>query len=260
MSQLRVATAKDKVDQRDRIIQFASTPTIPIKVDLRALVPNIYNQQSLGSCTAHAVATLFDTIQDRQYTKADAKAFTPSRLFIYYNTRKIEGTTERDVGSSIRNAIKSVAKEGICDEELWGYEVLKFKDLPPPIAYENGKKNTAVEYLRLTPTREQLEQCLSRGNPFSFGLMIYKYWYDDPAIRRSGIIRSPTSSDTKIGGHAMVCVGYDRQKQVFIVVNSWGPSWGDKGICYIPYSYMLGANQSWDFWIIRSTSVPVPHT
>ena len=35
----------------------------------------------------------------------------------------------------------------------------------------------------------------------------------------------------------MVIVGYDDETRFYRVRNSWGRSFGDKGYCYIPYSY-----------------------
>lgn len=40
----------------------------------------------------------------------------------------------------------------------------------------------------------------------------------------------------------MVCVGYDDEKQHFIVLNSWGVEFGDKGYCYFPYDFISDNN------------------
>ncbi len=52
-------------------------------------------------------------------------------------------------------------------------------------------------------------------------------------------------------GHAVTCVGYNDYKQTFIVRNSWGKEWGDKGYFYMPYAYLLDGHLSMDFWCIR---------
>jgi C1A family cysteine protease len=38
-------------------------------------------------------------------------------------------------------------------------------------------------------------------------------------------------------GHAMVAVGYDDAKQAFLIQNSWGPSWGNKGYGWFGYDF-----------------------
>ena len=95
---------------------------LPTKVDLRPKMPKIYDQGELGSCTANAIGAAFEFEQ----IKEGQKDFMPSRLFIYYNERAIEGTVDTDSGAQIRDGIKSVAKVGVCAETTWPYDVPKF--------------------------------------------------------------------------------------------------------------------------------------
>ena len=92
------------------------------------ICPDAYNQGSLGSCTANALAFLFE--YDEIIKNRESK-FKPSRLFIYYNERKLDNRIDYDSGSSIRDTIKMIHKTGICDENLWEYDIDKFKDKPP---------------------------------------------------------------------------------------------------------------------------------
>jgi C1A family cysteine protease len=62
----------------------------------------------------------------------------------------------------------------------------------------------------------------------------------------------PKHSESVLGGHAVVCCGYDDSKQVFICRNSWGKNWGDSGYFYMPYQYLLARNLSSDFWAIET--------
>jgi C1A family cysteine protease len=48
-----------------------------------------------------------------------------------------------------------------------------------------------------------------------------------------------------------MCVGYDDAKQVYIIRNSWGAGWGDKGYFYMSYAYMHNPDLASDFWTIR---------
>ncbi len=56
-----------------------------------------------------------------------------------------------------------------------------------------------------------------------------------------------------IGGHAVLCVGYDDSKLLFICRNSWGTDEGEDGYYYMPYSYVTG-NLASDFWVIRTVA------
>ena len=75
-----------------------------------------------------------------------ADTSTPSRLFIYYNERVIEGTVESDAGAQIRDGIKTVAATGVCDETLWPYDIAKFNVKPKAAAYTAAKKQRAISY------------------------------------------------------------------------------------------------------------------
>ena len=64
----------------------------------------------------------------------------------------------------------------------------------------------------------------------------------------------PTTADYADGGHAVVCCGYDDEKQLFLIHNSWGTDLGDNGYYYLPYDYVTTTDLSDDFWTIRSIS------
>ena len=48
----------------------------------------------------------------------------------------------------------------------------------------------------------------------------------------------------------MLIVGYDLNEQTYLVRNSWGAAWGDKGYCRIPFEVMDGCSHAEAFWII----------
>jgi C1A family cysteine protease len=57
-----------------------------------------------------------------------------------------------------------------------------------------------------------------------------------------------------LGGHAVLCVGYDMDEQVFIFRNSWGPDWGMNGYFTLPFTFVLCQAFCEDFWVIRQLS------
>src|SRR6202795_3091486 len=129
-------------DERDHL--FAAPPAflsaLPPFIDLRAQCPAVYDQGMLGSCTANAIggAIEFDRL------KQSLADFVPSRLFIYYNERLIEGTVDIDSGAMIRDGIKSVASQGVCPEPEWPYDISKFTEKPSAKAYADAESDRAV--------------------------------------------------------------------------------------------------------------------
>src|SRR5437016_608930 len=94
-------------DQRDipLAVRADIMASLPTRVDLRAKCPPVYDQGQLGSCTANALGAAFEFDQMAQRVTA----WTPSRLFIYYNERVIEGSVASDDGAEIRDGAKTIA-------------------------------------------------------------------------------------------------------------------------------------------------------
>jgi len=238
----------DVPDQRDHL--YAAPPefleALPPSTDLRRRCPAVYNQGQLGSCTAQAIAGAveFDRLKQK------LSDFVPSRLFIYYNERVIEGTVRSDSGAMIRDGIKSVASEGVCPEPEWPYVIKKFATRPSARAYKDALLDRAISYQSLVQDMNQMKGCLASGFPFIFGFTVYQS-FESPAVVRSGHAPMPGWSERPIGGHAVMAVGYDDANQWFLCRNSWGASWGMMGYFTLPFSYLIQPGLADDFWTIR---------
>jgi C1A family cysteine protease len=239
----------DLPDHRDRVFQAPARrrASLPRRVDLRSGCPPVYDQGDLGSCTANAIAAAlqFDFIK-----QGLADAFPPSRLFIYYNERVIENTVDEDSGAMIRDGIKSVSKEGAAHEELWPYEIGKFKTKPTARAYSDALKHRSVLYQRVPQLLPQLKGCLAEGYPFVFGFSVYESFESDK-VAKTGNMPMPQRKEKQLGGHAVLAVGYDDVTKRFLIRNSWGPKWAMAGYFTMPYEYMTNANLADDFWTIK---------
>ncbi|WP_122445831.1 C1 family peptidase [Pseudomonas viridiflava] len=240
---------RDVPDHRDHLYaapveQLAS---LPRHVDLRPHCPNVYDQGQLGSCTANGIAA---AIQFDRMKQKLVPAFTPSRLFIYYNERVIEHTVESDSGAMIRHGIKSVAEQGDCDEAEWPYDITKFTVKPTKSCYAHAKRYKAVSYQKVAQNLNQMKGCLAAGYPFVIGFGVYES-LESAEVAKTGIVPMPAPNEKLLGGHCVLAVGYDDAKQVFIMRNSWGVKWGMHGYFTMPYSYLMDSNLASDFWTIR---------
>jgi len=182
--------------------------------------------------------------------KEGKKDFVPSRLFIYYNERSMEGTTDQDSGAYIRDGIKSLTKLGVCDETTWPYDEKTFTNKPTSDAYKKALPNKAKEYAKVESDLDSLKACLNEGFPIAFGFTVMTS-FEMGTVAANGWMSMPQVYDQVMGGHAVLAVGYDDAGKVFIVRNSWGESWGDKGYFYMPYDYITNPGLAEDFWCIK---------
>lgn len=230
---------------------FQYKGSLPLNVDLRYLCPRIYNQLNLGSCTANAVAAAYYVEEIKKNVKYK---FTPSRLFMYYNTRNIEGTVNSDSGALLSDCMLMCSNYGVCNETLWKYDVKKFNVNPPKYCYNNALIHKIKKYFGVVQSLTQLKQCLANKTPFVFGFLVFSS-FESPYTSKTGIVTMPLPGESILGGHAVLCVGYNDNTKYFIVRNSWGIDWGDRGYFYMPYDYVVNSGLCSDFWAINKITV-----
>lgn len=200
-----------------------------------------------NSCTANAIGGCYEYDLIRQKTIV----FTPSRLFIYYNERVIEGTVHEDAGAELRDGMKTVNQLGVCDEKIWPYKIQMFDHKPRPYIYNAALNHQSLCYAKVDLTSPYyIKQVLAQGFPFAFGFTVYEN-FESMTVERTGVMEMPGPNDSVLGGHAVMCVGYNDDKRVVYCRNSWGSSWGMKGYFSMPYAYITNLNLAADAWMMN---------
>lgn len=235
--------------ERIGLAEPADATALSPKVDLRPWFPPIEDQGSLGSCTANAGVATLEYFERR----AHMKHIDASRLFLYKVTRDLLGWTG-DTGAFLRTTMGSLALFGAPPERYWPYDITKFDVEPSPFLYAFGQNYQALKYFRLdppgtTPTDllARIKTYLTGSVPAMFGFTVYS---SIGQAARTGMIPYPAAGETIRGGHAIVAVGFDDTKVIknlpngpqttgaFVIRNSWGGSWGDRGYGWLPYEYV----------------------
>lgn len=230
---------RDLPDCRDHIYSI-DLLAVPDSVDLRSECSPIEDQGRIGSCTGNAIVGAMELLENKNKTSP----IDLSRLFVYYNERAMEGTINQDAGAVIRDGIKSLAINGVCTEQIWPYNVSTFTKKPSKAAYYNALTRKVSDYSRITNDDDR-KKCLASGFPFVFGFSVYTS-FESESVAKTGVVPFPFPGEKLLGGHAVLAVGYDNTKKWWIVRNSWGSSWGDKGYFYLPYGYQMS-----DVWTVR---------
>jgi C1A family cysteine protease len=253
----------DPPDPRDKEIDIPVSPSLPATVDLREWCSSVKTQTRINSCTAHAAAALVEYY----IKKVSGSETNLSSLFLYKVTRNLRHEIG-DTGATARSTMKALAMVGIPPEEYWPYNETKFDEEPPAFCYALASKYSSTEYYRIDTigkskeaVLQQIKTTLAAGRPLMFAILAYlKCWQQ--SVSNGGMFPFPTSSDFRFGGHNMAAVGYDDNIKIqntgkdgvettgaFLVKNSYGTEWGDKGYGWVPYDYVL-QNKSMDWWTI----------
>ena len=220
---------------------------LPKKVDLRAHMTKIEDQGATSSCVANALAGAYE-----YWVKRDSQQdYDVSRLFMYYNARWRNGDQNEDGGSVIQLAMEALKELGACAEKTWPFEKPLLLEKPNRTAYEEASQFKIKEMQQVPLELEAWKQALASGYPVVFGCLLFDSF--DECNQRGGVVPMPSPKDvgrSSHGGHSMCAVGYSDSEKVFIVRNSWGDQWGDKGYCYMPYNYLMNPEfNGGDSWV-----------
>ena len=216
-------------------------------VDLRSRLSfPIVDQGIVGCCVACSLAAA------HQFLDND---FSPSVLFTYWNSRWLDqqrgqNAPSIDDGTTLYQGIQSMVRFGCCPNELWPFVAARQGVKPSTGCYVAALNHQTLQYRNVRANAVDMKTCLSANIPFVFGFMVYSSFMTT-TVARTGVVPIPTRRDRLVGGHAVLCVGYDDARQVWICRNSWGQSWGDRGHFYLPYAYLTSSRLAGDMWVVQ---------
>jgi len=198
-------------------------------VDLRSWDTVVEDQGHLGSCTANAMVGMYEMLS-RHYYGYDQLL---SRLFVYYNSRRLESSESLDSGAYLQDVIQAVHGDGICTEVLWPYHVDNFAVRPNEASYADAKTRNIKNYSRLSNLSDILD-ALNNNRLILFGFIVFENFR---TIEAPWIIDLPNNNDAPVGGHAMFLVGYHQENKLLLAKNSFGSKWADSGYCWFTFDY-----------------------
>ena len=229
---------KDVYDSRDYLHKVA-VASIPDKVVLDQYLPEVRNQGLVGSCVGFGIGA---NLTARAKMRGDyIEWFSPT--WIYNGARYIEGTLSEDMGCYPRDALDWLLEKGCLLEHFWPYNPLLLDQKAPPSSLEpEAAKTPLLAYYRVVDSAEGICSAIASGFYVSIGTPWFKKWMNPMPSWRClwknvpGILPEVTALDELIGGHETCLYGYDKAAKLFHGINSWGSTWGDRGLFYMPFS------------------------
>jgi C1A family cysteine protease len=238
----------DKKDDRDLQFEPVNTTTeLPSEFSLKDQMPPVLNQKNLGSCVSNATANALQFCLKKECEIV----FAPSRLYMYYYTRLIEGHPDKDTGTSIRDMMKELHTYGDCQEDLWPYDISKFTQRPPNKCTKQALTHiNKFKYQSVKQNLDTIKRALVSGFPVIIGVAVFESFQSRESMK-TGDIQMPKRGEELLGYHCVLLTNFDDSTQRFGFQNSWSENVGNKGYFTIPYEYICDKELAGDFWIIN---------
>jgi C1A family cysteine protease len=219
-----------------------SSDELPSFFDLSDKMPPVRSQGNQGSCASWAVGYYLKGYHEHIDKKTDygiennyKGAYSPAFL---YNTVKVGDCNS---GSYIYKNLDRVQNVGVATWEDMPYSDKDCTKKPSSTATKNSKCARILEYtkIRIHQPLESIEiqdikYYLSHGNPIVIGIYVYDGFNNPKRVDGEFIYKDYEERGTR-GGHAIVVVGYDDNRNAFKIINSWGTDWGNDGFLWIDY-------------------------
>jgi hypothetical protein len=157
-----------------------------------------------------------------------------------YNQIGLEGCE----GSYIIRAMEYMTDRGVVSYDQFPYTDQNCSRQPDQQLLDEARQHRMRGFNRLTPGDRNdavdiraIKENLAQGAPVVIGMMVGGS-YMQPMMGKD--VWNPTQEDRSMmgfGGHAQCVVGYDDKKYggAFLIMNSWGPQWGNNGFAWVRY-------------------------
>ncbi len=220
---------------------LAAPAAIPASKDLRKSWWKINDQGSTGSCVGWATA---DSVL--RWMFVDAGRLNTSELlsprFIWMAAKETDEfitqptTFIEEDGTSLKAALDISRNYGVVADSVLPFKTGQLYPNPAKTFYALAAKLKIQSYFNLGLNLGNWRTWLATKGPILTRLGVDATW--DSAAQNHGNL-DMYQPQTVRGGHAVALVGYTATS--FIVRNSWGTGWGDKGYGYASWSYAQAA-------------------
>lgn len=210
----------------------------------------VSSQGPTSTCVANAVCDCCEILLGLQHGATSVKQL--SRRYLYWVARSTHDATHTDSGTYLRAAAWQITKVGVPAEKYYPFSTNPSDiNATPPLtthtmASENRIKGVYSLTARGLPRTSQIEASIRADHPVVFGTPV-----DEAFVQHNGKTVYDVPKGRTLGGHAMIVVGVrtaNSGKREFLIRNSWGESWGDKGHTWVTDQFLRRSETS-DLWV-----------
>ena len=221
----------------------APVAALPASVDLRAAWWGIGNQETTGSCVGWGST---DAVARYHFVKAGRLAQNEklSPRFTWMASKETDTLINRPetfiegAGTTLKAAVDILRKYGAAPETLLPFHIATNMYLGnEDDFFATVATRRIASYFNLQRDLASWRSWLATHGPILVGLNVDATF--DNATATHGKLDT-FQPGTVRGGHAPAVVGYTADKR-FIVRNSWGTAWGDRGFAYASEAYINAA-------------------
>jgi len=218
-----------------------SGAVLPASVDLRKWCTRVRNMGKLNASTAFSVTGLIEYLERRAFGRQGDF----SELFLYRATRDLL-QWPGDTGADLRTTLRALRSFGLPAEALYPFDAAKYDDPAPAYCYSFTDAFRSMRYFRLDAPNLHgkdvllnVRKLLASRMPSIFGISVFSSF----PLPEEGLVEIPfpEPGEERLGGIAMVAVGYDDERMIgghpgaLLVRNAWGPKWGENGYAWMSY-------------------------
>ena len=230
-----------KIDTAEDAGIVAAVPRIPPKKDLRQTWWRIPDQGTTGSCVGWGAA---DGVLRWHFAKANRIAqnellsprfqWMAAKETDQFNTRPT--TFVEAEGTSLKAALDVARKFGAVRDSVLPFATGALYQGNAKTFYAVAAQLKISMYFNLGDELEDWRVWLATKGPILTRLNVDSTW--DRATTTKGKLEV-YRPQTAHGGHCVTLVGYT--PETFIVRNSWGTAWGDRGFAHASLAYAQDA-------------------
>lgn len=168
-----------------------------------------------------------------------------SRLFLYYMTRKMQDRLGKN-GAELGSTLEALRTHGVCQEEKWPFR-FPLVNREPSIDAIQGAAHYRLHSFKFVNSYD-FNVYLDQSIPIIIGLRTgSRFWKLSGDLASQAYMPVNDTDNRQAQGHAVTIVGYspDIHGGSWIIGNSLGPKWGDRGYGILPYTCAADIGESY---------------